>query len=97
MICCLHSGYAVRVEGRFLDRSRYAIHAVVTYPHSTSTEERARLAQEAQVDLLVAIAEQSHLGRKRGARFVYVAVEGDRELDDFFRMRAEGVPPELVA
>ena len=92
---CVRSGYVVRADGILLDPSRYAIHAVVTYDDAVSESERARLAPEAQVDLMLAIVEESRRGRTRGARSVFVAVEGDSELDGFFRVQAEQVPREL--
>lgn len=94
---CARSGYDVRVDGVFLDRSRYAIHAVVRFAPDVTESERERLAPEAQIELLLAIVGESQRGRDRGARMVYVAVEGDRELAGFFRVQAASVPPTRVA
>ncbi len=94
---CTRDGYWVGVDGIFLDRTRYAIHAVVRYLPEASEAERQRLTPEAQVDLLFAIVGESERGRARGARLIYVAVEGDRELAGFFRVERDSIPPELVA
>src|SRR5262245_39900882 len=96
-IRCVGSGYIVRADGIFLDPSRYAIHAVVAYADAVSEKERARLGPEAQIDLMLAIVAESHRGRTRGARAVYVAVEGDCELDGFFRVQADQIPREILA
>jgi hypothetical protein len=88
---CSHAGYKVQVDGRFLARTRFVIHAVVDYEAGLSEAERQRLCPKAQLELLLAIYGESQRGRDHGARTVHVAVEGDRKLDGLFRLQTIGV------
>lgn len=87
---CSHAGYKVQVDGVFLAKTRFVIHAVLDYAERLSEEERERLIPKAQMELLLAIYGESQRGRDRGARTVHVAVEGDRKLEGLFKVRTEG-------
>jgi hypothetical protein len=84
---CQRPGYDVRVDGLFLTRSRFVIHAAVAYESRLSDAERERAEFAAQTELLVAIAGESQRARDRGARTVHVTVDGDPGMDRFFRWR----------
>jgi hypothetical protein len=84
---CQRPGYDVRVDGLFLTRSRFVIHAVVAYESRLTDAERERAELAAQTELLVAIAGESQRARGRGAQTVHVTVDGDPGMDRFFRRR----------
>jgi hypothetical protein len=89
---CSRSGYKVEVDGRFLSKTRFVVHAALDYQSGLSEAERQRLTPRAQMELLLAIYGESQRGRHRGARTVHVAVEGDRGLGGLYKVRTEGPP-----
>ena len=94
---CQRARYVVGVDGHFLDGTRYAIHAVVRYLPGVSESERASLAHEAQIELLLSIVGESERGRDLGARQLHVNIEGDRDLAGFFRAGSERPHPADIA
>jgi hypothetical protein len=89
---CSRSGYKVEVDGVFLSKTRFVVHAALDYQAGLSEAERERLTPKAQMELLLAIYGESQRGRHRGARTVHVAVEGDRGLGGLYKVRTEGPP-----
>lgn len=94
---CSRLRYTLAVEGIFLDRTRFVIHAVVAYSPGLTAVERHRAAAEAQVELLFAIVGESDRGRTQGARSIHVAVDGDDRLAGFFKLRSDEIPPSWAA
>lgn len=80
-----HPGYAVRVEGISQSRSHFAIQATVAYETHHTPSERQSFTSRAQLEILLAIVGEWERAYRLGARFVRIAVLGDRRLDRFFR------------
>lgn len=86
------SGYNLKVESLFLARTAYVVQASVEYnPHVTDVERRL-LSPTAQLELLLAIEGAVERGRRLGAEFVTIAVEGDEPLERLKRLRKPGEP-----
>ena len=49
---CSHSGYTVEVDGVFLSKTRFVVHAALDYRKGLSEAERVRLTPKAQMELL---------------------------------------------
>jgi hypothetical protein len=79
-------GFTVHVEGRFVGRGQWVVHAVLQYLAFGPIESRGDLEAEARLELLIGIARESSCGRALGAHSVHVLVEGDREIAGFFRV-----------
>jgi hypothetical protein len=88
-----HDGYAVRVEGITQSRSRFAIRATVAYEPKLTLPERQNFASRAQLEILLAIVGEWERAYRLGARFLRIAVLGDRSLDRFFRNWVHGPRP----
>jgi hypothetical protein len=94
-----HPGYAVRVDGIPLGRTRFAIQATVAYEPQLTPPERRSFVSEAQLEILLAVVGEWERARRLGAQFVRIAVLGDRALDRFFRDWVHGslAPVEAIA
>jgi hypothetical protein len=79
-------GFCVRVEGSLIDPGKWLIHGTVEYRRSQAVESRSDVEAEARQELMLAITRAFRSARARGARSVYVVVEGDDEVAGFFRM-----------
>jgi hypothetical protein len=89
-------GFTVNVEGRFVGRGQWVVHAVLEYQPFAPTEAPGELEAEARLELLIGIARESSLGRALGAHSVHVLVEGDSEIAGFFRVFEEKYRPRYV-
>jgi hypothetical protein len=79
-------GFSVRIDGGAVDHGQWLIHGVVQYRPYLAAESEVDVVGEARRELILAIARASRSARARGARSVYVAVDGDDEIAGFFRM-----------
>jgi hypothetical protein len=79
-------GFSLRVDGGFVDQRQWLIHGVVRYRRHLATGSRSDVEDEARRELLSAVTSASRSARGLGARSVYVAVDGDKEIAGFFRM-----------
>ena len=86
-------GFTVHVEGKFVGRGQWVVHAVLEYVRSGPREARVELESEARLELLIGIARETSRGRAMGAHSVHVMVEGDREIAGFFRVFDEKFRP----
>jgi hypothetical protein len=82
-------GFTLHVEGRFVGRGQWVVHAVLEYLAFAPIESRHELEAEGRLELLIGIARESSRGRAVGAHSIHVLVEGDREIAGFFRVFEE--------
>jgi hypothetical protein len=79
-------GFALRVCGGFVESGQWLIHGVVEYQPHLAVDSANDVEAEARRELMLAISRASHTARARGARSVYVVVDGDDEVAGFFRL-----------
>jgi len=90
-------GFTVNVEGRFVGRGQWVVHAILRYEAPLLVQSRDEIEEEARLELLIGIARETSVGRAKGAHSVHVLVEGDREIAGFFRVFEERYRPSQSA
>lgn len=79
-------GYSVRVDGGFVDSGQWLIHGIVEYGSEGHGPSQDDVAAEARRELVTVISEEARVARARGAKQIYVVVDGDEEVAGLFRM-----------
>ena len=79
-------GLSVRIDGGWVDHGMWLIHAVAVYRPHLTVEATSDVQADGRRELILAIAGEARAARERGARSVYVVVEGDDEVAGFFRI-----------
>jgi len=79
-------GFSLHVDGGSIDPSTWMIHAVLVYRPHLAMEAESDVEADGRRELVLAIAGDARAARERGARSIYVVVEGDEELAGFFRV-----------
>jgi hypothetical protein len=81
-----HPGFSVRLSAGFVDRRQWMIHGVVEYRLAETGESRLDVETNARRELMFAISRLSSSARSRGARSMYVFVDGDEQFSGFYRL-----------
>ena len=80
-----HPEYNVRVDGQLLGETQFVIEAVITYPPYLTTLERESVVPGAYMEALLGVLGEWERGERLGAKTVRITVQGDDDLDRFFR------------
>lgn len=82
---CRHPAFTVTVESGFVEKGRFAVHGRVSYAPKVARGIRNSAETAALLAMIAGISRESQSGRERGARRVYISVDGDRGLSGIFR------------
>jgi hypothetical protein len=80
-------GYSIHVDGGFIDKGQWLVHGVVTYRPYAVSRAPIDVSAEARRKVVLAVARETRSACARGARSVYVLVDGDDALGGLFRYR----------
>ena len=81
-----HPDFHVAVDGGFVARRAWLIHAAISHRKGLGVEARQRLASEANLEVIRGIARETRVGWSRGAEKVRVMFDTDGVIDRFFEL-----------